>query len=409
MRCPHCGKEIQADAVTCPRCGAVVHGAADRPPLGASNDPLSPAPPASPPDQPWLQADFVGEDDVPFEPEEDDLRNPTLAELAAADVPAAAGRLVSGVQGLLDPIRTTATLSEAEMLAAALVAPPAQDSSQLRVVRLFMAEEQPLAAPVTRLARRGETLWLPWIFLALLGAVGATFFLQLTRPGGAPREWPGVNAAYDAINQLPPLSEVTVYWAYDPATAGEMDLVARPIMQHLRARGAEITVVSLLPNGPATARRLVAAASAAGSDDRVAEAPPPSVSYTFLPGGALVLPALALQPAALNVVLAAQAADARTWLELVAPVQGAPVVAGVGAGADPILRPYLDSGQLAGLVSGFDGAYSYSQRGRFPQSAAALRQQRSQLVGQNVAGLVLIGLLIAGNAIALLGGRRGRG
>ncbi len=414
MRCPHCGKEIQADAVTCPRCGAVVHGAADRPPLGAgaSNDPPPPAPPALPSssaDQPWLQADFVGEDDVPFEPEDDDQLDPTLDELAAADVPAAAGRLVSGVQGLLDPIRTTATLSEAEMLAAALVAAPVQDSSQLRVVRLFMAEEQPLAAPVTRLAGRGEALWLPWIFLVLLGAVGAAFFLQLTRPGGAPREWPGVNAAYDAINQLPPQSTVTVFWAYDPATAGEMDLVAAPIMQHLRARGAKIEVVSLLPNGPATARRLVAAASAAGGDGSAVEAPPPAVSYEFLPGGALVLPGLAPRAAALNVVLAAQAADAQTWLELVAPVQGAPVVAGVGAGADPILRPYLDSGQLRGLVSGFDGAYSYSQRARLPQSTAALQQQRSQLVGQNVASLVLIGLLVAGNAIALLGGRRARG
>ena len=155
MRCPHCGKEIPTDAVTCPHCGAVVHGADSRPLPGgdASNDPL---PPPSPAAQPWLQADFVGEDDIPFEPEEDDQLDPTLAELAAADVPAAASRLVSGVQGLLDPIRTTATLSEAEMLAAARVAAPIQDSSQMRVVRLFMAEEQPLAAPVTRLARRGE-------------------------------------------------------------------------------------------------------------------------------------------------------------------------------------------------------------------------------------------------------------
>ena len=271
-----------------------------------------------------------------------------------------------------------------------------------------MAEEQPLAAPVTRLAGRGAALWLPWIFLVLLATVGAAFFMQLTRPGGAPREWPGVNAAYDAINQLPPQSAVIVFWAYDPATAGEMDLVAAPIMQHLLARGAQIEVVSLLPNGPATAVRLVAAVSAASGDDSAAEAPPPSISYAFLPGGALVLPALASHPAALTVVLAAQAVDAQTWLELVAPVQGAPVVASVGAGADPILRPYLDSRQLAGLVSGFDGAYSYGQRARFPQSAAALQRQRNQLVGQNFAGLVLIGLLVAANVIALLGGRRAR-
>jgi hypothetical protein len=252
MRCPHCGKEIAADAQHCPHCGAVLSAATGSQP--APRPPESPAPPAA---QPWLQADFLGEDDAPFEPEEDDLRPPTLDELAAADVPTAAGRLVSGVQGLLEPIRTTATVSEAEMVAAALITPPVQDSSQMRVVRLFMAEEQALAAPVTRLPRRDTPLWLPWIFVTLLVAVGAAFFMQWARPSGTPREWPGVNAAFDAINRLPPQAAVTVYWAYDPATAGELDLVAAPIIQHLLVRGAQIEVVSLLPNGPATARRLV--------------------------------------------------------------------------------------------------------------------------------------------------------
>lgn len=402
MRCPHCGKEIAVDAQHCPHCGAVLSAAAD-----SQSPPRAPEPPAPPVAQPWLQADFVGEDDVPFEPEEDDLRPPTLDELAAADVPTAAGRLVSGVQGLLEPIRTTATVSEAEMVAAALVTPPVQDSSQMRVVRLFMAEEQALAAAVTRLPRRDTSLWLPWVFMVLLAAVGTAFFMQWARPGGAPREWPGVNAAFDAINRLPPQAAVTVFWAYDPATAGELDLVAAPIIQHLLVRGAQIEVVSLLPNGPATARRLVTAVNAAKDPAEVEVALLPSVNYRFLPGGAPVLPMLAQQPAALAVVLAAQASDVQTWLELVAPVQRAAVVAGVGAGADPILRPYLDSGQLAGLVSGFDGAYSYGQRARVSQPVAA--QQRSQIVGQNVAGLALIGLLLVGNVVALLGGRRGRG
>jgi len=395
LRCPHCGRPIDADALHCPHCGAVIHGAAEPP------APL-PAPPVAP--QPWLQPDFAGEDDVPFAPEEDDLRTPTLDELAAADVPAAAGRLVSGVQGLLDPIRTTATVSETELLAAALPPAPAQDSGQVRVVRLFMAEEQPLAAPVTRLPARGAALWLPWIFLVLLLALAAAFFLPLARPAGVPREWPGVAAAFAAVEQLPPQAAVTLFWAYDPASAGELDLVAAPLVRHLLARGARLEVVSLLPNGPATARRLVTAARAAGSAAEGA-LPVSTVDYTFLPGGAVVLPTLAQQAPALTVVLAAQASDVQLWLELVAPAQAAPVIAGVAAGADPILRPYLDSGQLLGLVSGFDGAYSYGQRARvdLPANEGPMRRQ---IVGQNVAGLVLIGLLLAGNVVALLAGRR---
>ena len=46
-----------------------------------------------------------------------------------------------------------------------------------------------------------------------------------------------------------------VLWAYDPATAGEMDLLSAPLLRHLLDRGAVLDVISLLPNGPATARR----------------------------------------------------------------------------------------------------------------------------------------------------------
>lgn len=405
--CPHCGKEIEAGVAHCPHCGAVVQSAsaAPQPGAAAANDP---APPPSS-SQPWLRPDFVGEDDVPFEPEDDDLLEPTLDELAAADVPAAAGRLVSGVQGLLDPIRTTATLSEAEMLRSALAPAPLQDSSQMRVVRLFMGEEQPLAAPVVRLPGRSTSLWLPWIFLALLIAVGAASFLQFGRPTDKPLLWPGVEAGFDAVATLPPQSAVTILWAYDPATAGEMDLIATPIIQQLLARGARIDIVSLLPNGPATALRLIDTLLDAGTVPDAA-LPAPEVTYRFLPGGSAVLPALAQNKPALTVILAAQAADVQAWLELVAPwQQGVPVVAGVGAAADPILRPYLDSQQLAGLVSGFDGAYSYGYLTRYPQTAAAQQKQDTQINGQNVAGLVLLALLIAGNAVAWLAGRRGRG
>jgi hypothetical protein len=96
------------------------------------------------------------------------------------------------------------------------------------------------------------------------------------------------------------------------------------------------------------------------------------------------------------------------WLEQVAPRNKAPVVAVTGAGADPLLRPYWESRQLAGLVSGFDGAASYTTllAKSLPFNPPQLAALQSQLVGENIALLAFLAIIILGNLAALLGGRR---
>ena len=102
------------------------------------------------------------------------------------------------------------------------------------------------------------------------------------------------------------------------------------------------------------------------------------------------------------------AEDVQQWLEMVQTETQLPVIAFTGAGADPIVRPYLASGQLAGLVSGFDGAAAYQQLrdrrfGRLPST-----RYTAQLIAQNWGHIALILLLLLGNLRALwLGGKRG--
>ena len=140
--------------------------------------------------------------------------------------------------------------------------------------------------------RRHVSLWIPWVFLVIGMAVAIPVFFQVFRPTGTALAWPGVRAAYAAIDGLPPQATVQVFWAYDPATAGELDLLAAPIVRHLLDKGASLRIVSLLPNGPATARRLLAAVHDERSQMRrgIGEAAmdPPR----FLPGGVMVLPVL---------------------------------------------------------------------------------------------------------------------
>jgi hypothetical protein len=287
-----------------------------------------------------------------------------------------------------------------------------------------MAEEPLLAAASlgmnaqgTLPPRRHPSLWTPWLFLLLGLAVGLAVFLQPLRLTGVARAWPGVSAAHAAIAALPPQAAVQVFWAYDPATAGELDLVAAPIVRHLLDKGVTLQIVSLLPNGPATARRLLAAVHDERTQLRRGLGEAPLDGPYFLPGGVMVLPAVAegisfaapeAQAApALVVVFAAEAEDVQAWVEQVAARNGVPVVAATGAGADPVLRPYLAAGQLVGLVSGFDGAATYTALLDELPTPARERELNLQLVGQNFGGLVFLLAILAGNLAILLTGRRG--
>jgi len=107
----------------------------------------------------------------------------------------------------------------------------------------------------------------------------------------------------------------------------------------------------------------------------------------------------------LTIVVAATAEDVQQWLELGQPLQQTPVVAFTSAGADPILRPYLESGQLSGLVSGFDGAVAYQQLRTQPLSRGEETVYRRQLVFQNWGHLAFLLVIVLGNLAALVATR----
>jgi hypothetical protein len=334
---------------------------------------------------------------VPFAPEEDSA----LADIAFTPPPA---RLVGGIQGLLDPVRVTA-LGE---VAAAVGLPPAAGLApdQVRRVRTLMAEEPLLASTTRGRPRRGAALRNTWIFLIVGLAIALPLFLNSRPLAGFPDAWPGVEPAFSAVAGLSPETPVLVLWAYDPAMAGELDVVAKPVLSHLLAQGAQMTVYSLMPNGPATARRVIAAVQ---KELQATEQPfgePLPADVAFLPGGVTVLPLVGEEQAALAVVFAAQAQDVQQWLEQVQPLNQVPTVAVTGAGAAPLLQPYQDSGQLTGLVSGYDGAAAYTadlNRRAIPAGPAQLQRQ---IVGQNYGLLAFLAIVVLGNIAALLTGRR---
>jgi len=352
---------------------------------------------------------------------------------------AQAGRLIVGVQGLLDPVRIAGDLTAdpTRMPLARAASATDVDNEQLRRLRALVTQDPTLLnIPAVMAWPPLLRLRIPWIF-ALLGLmVGLPVFLLYSQPVGRAHAWPGVAEAYTVVQNLPPAAPVLILWGYDPSTADEMDLVALPMMAHLFDRQSRPAVVTLLPTGLATARRLFARTTTDQIADQTFTSQPNSTAYSeigFLPGGAVALSwlgqsdnfsqietanltpelaqALAAGPA-LAIVVAAQAEDVQQWLELVQPLaqmRQTPVVAFTSAGADPALRPYLDSGQLAGLVSGFDGGYTYQQLRERPLSQPEETLYRLHLVFQNWGHMAFLLIIILGNLAALLGVRTQRG
>lgn len=103
----------------------------------------------------------------------------------------------------------------------------------------------------------------------------------------------------------------------------------------------------------------------------------------------------------LVVAIAPTADDIQQWLEVVQPVNKLPVVAVTGAAGGPVLQPYLQSGQLAGLVSGFDGAASYQSMRADTLSDADARRLTLAVDAQNWGALALLIVLVAGSVVAI--------
>ncbi len=428
VRCPHCGTANRAGSNFCNGCGTELRSS-DRP--APPPEPPAPADPLPPTDLPGGHAvpDAPGDpaaaeplDDAPSFADQPWLRLEFEPDEASPDPTGQAAeaegrvRLVTGVQGLLTPIRIATNIGDGDPVpTAATTTPDELAAEELRLVRGLMAESPSLVNYQVPTAPAGaSTLRVGWIAGLLLLAIGLPALLRLDGLAGTPNRWPGVDAAFATVQATAADAPVLVLWAYDPATAGELDLAMAPVMRHLLARRTRPAVVSLLPGGIAAARRLIAEVrTAPGGLAQAADLGRP-VTYTYVPGGAAVLPlflrdataaglpATAARPD-LVVIAAAQAEDVQQWLEQVQPLAPGPVVAVTGAGADPLLRPYLASGQLAGLVSGFDGAYAYQLRLDPFAGAENMPRLAQQVALQNWGQLAILAVIVLGNLVALMG------
>jgi hypothetical protein len=197
---------------------------------------------------------------------------------------------------------------------------------------------------------------------------------------------PETVALYDAIQNMADNSPVLLVVDYEPGLSGEVSLSAEQVVRHLMSRNARLTIISTIPTGPAQAQELLARSAAvqtaydltnqvvnlgylAGGTTGLQEFvqnPQAAAGYTLDLQPAWSQPALAgitsLNQFSSVIVLTDNQEVSRSWIEQVQPaLTGTPLFMVASAQAAPLIQPYVDSGQVQGLLSGLMGSAVYEQ------------------------------------------------
>ncbi len=257
------------------------------------------------------------------------------------------------------------------------------------------------------------------VVLILLVVVPQFIGFSLPVPANLAASQPAMAAAYTSVNTLPVGGTVLLAADFEAGLTGEMRAAAEPLLRHLQARQARIVLASTIPAGPVLGELLL---KEAGST--------PLANLGYIAGGSNALKILGMRASAdlsaplqkaapypynkdwsdpalqdlrelssfqRIIVLTDSVESARAWIEQVQPSLGAntQLVMVTSAQAAPLVRAYLESGQIIGLVSGLAGGAGYEQLTRQPGMGAS-SWTAFQLSLAAVIILIVVGGLIAG-------------
>jgi hypothetical protein len=239
-----------------------------------------------------------------------------------------------------------------------------------------------------------------------------------------PSEWEQTHVLLDSF---PENAAVLIVFDYDPAFFSELQVAAAPVIDRLLYRGARLALISTSPTGPALANQFLNSTQASHL-----QAGAQIVNLGYLPGGSSGVYYFASAPreaapvavdgsnpwesAVLSdvyqlsdfdalVVITENADTARAWVEQTQSHLGdTPVFLIVSAQAEPMARPYYDSGQVDGLVTGLVGGKTYEQT--FGTSGLARLYWDS--LGMGVLAALLL-ILVGGVQMAILARRAKKG
>ena len=335
---------------------------------------------------------------------------------------------LAGLQGVLP----------AEDLATRYRKPPVY-STKLRVTEsqkthaglfenILEQESQPKAA---RSERIQASQWVVRLIIAAL-LIGVLVLPMLVNPINKPLAltFPAESVVnfYQQLEALPDGAPVLVAFDYDPGFAGEMRFSAAGTLERLISKHARIAAISTVAQGPVLGEDLMQKALQQAS----AAQPELTTGYVlneqtinlgYLAGGLASLQEFSIRPQqtiqygfdsgvdgesvwskpalrgvnqpddfAMVIVITDNVDTGRSWIEQVQPVLGTtPMLLVTSAQASPMLLPYLQSGQVKGLLSGMSGGMAYEKLAGLTKGSASYfnAYQYAMILG---VAFVLLGL-----------------
>jgi hypothetical protein len=256
-----------------------------------------------------------------------------------------------------------------------------------------------------------------WIFLA----VGLLVVVPLQMEFHVAPVKPSARAKgfYDAIERLPAGSTVLLAGDYDPGTIAENHPMFLAAVRHLMAKNLKVIAVELYPGGPPLADRALHDGAEEfhktegidfvnlgykSGNEVVMSQMGSSIPRTF-PTDRRGVPVSELRimkgvenfgQIALLVSISAGYPGTKEWVQQIVSRYHVPMVAGVTAVSAPEYYPYLQAGQLQGLLGGMAGAAEYEVLVGHP--ALATRGMDAQ----SLAHIFIAFMILLGNAAALL-------
>lgn len=259
-----------------------------------------------------------------------------------------------------------------------------------------------------------------YIFL-LIGAAGAIpIILSFTLPTFVTPEARGV---FNAIEAIPKGGTVLVSFDYEPSVMPEMDPMAKAILRHIFGRGLKVVGVTLIPYGTGIAEDLFVTME---REFNLKE----GVDYDFLgykPGYQAVVLGLGQdlkgsfpkdfyeqdtrKVPILKNINSLRDFDYMLWLHDDAYGGYSWIIYGrqnygisIGSACTAILAtgmyPFLQAGQLTGIVGGLKGAAEYEKMMGYVGPA------RLGMVAQSSIHVVIVGLILLGNIAFILSKRK---
>ena len=230
---------------------------------------------------------------------------------------------------------------------------------------------------------------------------------------------PTVKAVYDAVESLPAGSKVLVSFDYDPASAPELQPMALSFFRHCFSKDLKLIIIGLWPQGPVQAN--IALADVFRDPEIEAknlEYGEDYVNLGYMAGNEVVIQAmgadihttfpadysgnrtsqLSLMKGVKNFDnidfvynLSAGYPGTQEWVQFAVDRFHATLGAGNTAVQAPGMYPYVQTGQLLGVLGGMKGGAEYEIIGNRPARAV------SYMFSQSVSHAVVVFFIIVGN------------